>query len=380
MEYKRNWEQAMARQADFWEGRMPDRVLARINVPAGRLERWLAVVGSGVSAESAEPPDHQTVFALWEARLASQRDVEDDSLPVMIPSEFDEGLGGGLFGAAVTWTFDRKSGWFSSMARPFLEKRVDPARLEAAVDERALQRLLDRLKLYAGLAGGRFALSPIISIDSLNFAVQARGATNAFLDTYDDPVWQEELLDFSVRLAVRCNAAQRAAIGRFRGGTFDGYAALGAWFTGAEINISADAFGSCRPEMFRDLGLPRLQRLIDAVGSAFLHVHGNAHHLLPDIARLGGLKGIWIVDETPHPFPRLREIKRITGAIPLLTECTVDEFTDGLERGTLPGGVFYIVRGHREGMSTLLSPGAGTADEASRIMEKARAYRAHPRQ
>lgn len=375
MEYKQNWEQAMARQADFWEGRMPDQVLARINVRPVRLERWLAETGSGVPVESAQPPDHRTVFALWEGRLAAQRDVEDDSLPVMIPSEFDEGLGGSLFGAEVTWTFDPRSGWFSSMARPFLTERVDPARLEATVDERALQQLTDRLRLYAGQAHGRFALSPIISIDSLNFAVQARGATNAFLDIYDDPVWQQELLDFSVRLAVRCNSAQREAIGSFRGGTFDGYAALGAWFAGPEINVSADAFGSCGQEIFRDLGLPRLQRLIDAVGSAFLHVHGNAHHLLPDIARLGGLKGIWIVDETPHPFPRLREIKRITGAVPLLTECTLDELTQGLDQGTLPGGVFYLVRGHQEGMSTLLSPAVGTADKANRIMEKVRAYR-----
>lgn len=378
MEYKRNWDQALGRQAAFWQGGMRDRILARVNVRNRPLERWLAEAGSAVAPQSAALPGSRAVFGLWEARLAAQRDVEDDSLPVMIPSEFDEGLGGDLFGAEVSYSFDAVSGWFSSMARPFLAERADPSRLFASVDERPLERLVERLRLYGRLAAGRFALSPIISIDSLNFAVLARGAMNAYLDLYDDPAWLSETMELSVRLAARCNAAQREAIGRFEGGTFDGYAALGSWFPGAEINVSADAFGACGEAAFRSLGLPLLQALVDSAGSAFLHIHGNAHHLLRTLRGLRGLRGLWIVDEEPHPFPRLAEIRRAAGGVPLVTECLRDEFLAAMDSETLPGGVFYMVRGHKEGMSTLLSPAVETPDEANRIMEKVRSYRAEP--
>jgi len=112
------------------------------------------------------------------------------------------------------------------------------------------------------------------------------------------------------------------------------------------------------------------------VGSAFLHVHANGRRLLPLLATLRGLAGIWIVDEEPHPFAELSRLKRLTGKIPLVTECTLGEIERGMDEGSLPGGVLYIVRGHVEGRSTLQSAAVRSVDEANRIMERIRSYRA----
>jgi hypothetical protein len=374
VKYKKNWSQALARQEAFWNRRMGDRVLARIFVPNEPFQRWLSGKGMLLPSESAAPPDERDVLELWERKLSILTEIEDDSLPVMIPTEFDEGLFGGIFGARTRYAFDRASGWFSSMAEPYLEERTGIERLRIPDSHPLLEELERRLRFYAEASAGMFAIGPVISIDTLNFAVQARGATHAYLDLFDDPGWLGDLFDFSLDLALRIHALQRRIIGRFQGGSFDGYAAFGGWFAGDEIQLSVDAFGLCGKEVFRELGLSRIQRLIDRVGSGFLHVHSNASHLLPDLAGLRGLAGIWLVDEEPRPFPRLERIKEVTRSVPLVTECMLDEFTSSMERGTLPTGVFYIIRSHKGGRSTLQSPALDTVDEANRLMERIRSY------
>ena len=375
MEYKKNWQEVIERQTLFWERRLGDQILARIYVKNRPFEEWLATSKKVMPVQSKGFPDRDFVFKTWDLKLCAFKEVADDSLPVMMPTEFDEGLFGGIFGAETSFNFDSESGWISSMATPFLIDYSDLDKLEIREDEIWMRELRQRLKWYAEQAQGKSGISPVISIDALNFAVMARGATKAMLDIYDNPIQLRNLCEFALELNIQLNRLQKKFIGSFNSGTFDGYACFGSWFPSDEINISVDAFGQCRKEVYTKMGLEYTQRLIDAFGSAFLHIHGNAHHLLPEVVKLKGLKGICIVDEAPHPFPRLAEIKQITGNIPLVTECMLDEFLESMKKGKLPGGVFYIIRGHKEGRSTLMSPAVKTVAEANGIMKKVRAYK-----
>ena len=340
MEYKKNWKEVIERQSLFWKRKLGNRILARIYVKNSPFEEWLTKAKKIIPVTTKNFPSQEFVFKTWDLKLHIFKEINDDSLPVMIPSEFDEGFFGGIFGAETDFNFDAESGWLSSMARPFLKEYGDLDKLEIREDEVWMREIRQRLKRYTEQAKDKFVLSPVISIDSLNFAVMARGATKAMLDIYDNPEQLKELFEFALKINIKLNRLQKKLIGTFNGGTFDGYADFGSWFPGEEINISVDAFGQCRKEVYTEMGLEYTQRLIDAFGSAFLHIHGNAYHLLPEVVKLKGLKGIEIADESPHPFPRLSEIKRITEDIPLVTECMLDEFLESMKKGTLPGGIF----------------------------------------
>ena len=119
------------------------------------------------------------------------------------------------------------------------------------------------------------------------------------------------MFEFALKLNIEIAGLQKKFIKPVNGGTFDGYPASGAWFPGNEINISIDAYGQCSREAYLELGFKYNQRLIDAFGSAALHIHCNAEHLLCEAVKLKGLKCITLFDEEPRFFPRLKEIKKI---------------------------------------------------------------------
>ena len=120
MLYKNNYREVMRRQTAFWNREMPDRILARIYVKNPSFEEWLNSPGLRIPAGIDGLPDKELVANLWDHKLKNLAELEDDSLPVMIPTEFDEGLYAGLFGEKLLGSFDHESGWFSSMGKPFL--------------------------------------------------------------------------------------------------------------------------------------------------------------------------------------------------------------------------------------------------------------------
>ena len=375
MEYKNNWKEVIERQNLFWKRKLKNRILARICLRNAPFEEWLAVLKNKIPLASSTFPEKETVLKTWELRLSILKELQDDSLPVMKPTEFDEGLFGGIFGAATHFNYDPESGWMGSMAEHFLVDSLDSKRLDIKKHGIWMKELKERFSWYSERAEGRFGLSPIVSIDALNFAVLARGATQAMLDTCDNPDKLKELHKFALQLNIEINRLQKEFIRPFNGGTFDGHPASGAWFPGDEVNLSVDAFGQCSRDVYLELGFKYNQELINAFGSAALHIHINAEHLLPEVIKLKGLKCISLFDETPRYFPRLKEIKKVTGDMPLITDCMLDEFLDGMKNGRLEGGVFYVVKGHSGGRCNLMSPAVETVKEANELMKKVHAYR-----
>jgi hypothetical protein len=96
-----------------------------------------------------------------------------------------------------------------------------------------------------------------------------------------------------------------------------------------------------------------------------LHIHSNGRHLLNAVSRLEGLKAILLLDEKDNPpaFDVLSEMKKLVGDVPLVVSVNEDAFERHLNRNSLPGGVFYVVKSTK------------SVDEVNRIMERVRKYK-----
>ena len=113
---------------------------------------------------------------------------------------------------------------------------------------------------------------------------------------------------------------------------------------------------------------------IDHFGSGWFHLHTLGLHLLPHVAQLKNLAAIEISDDPNVPergFLILDRIKKTVGDVPVQVAARPGEFIEGLERGTLPGNVIYLVC-----EDNYADVPDMTVDDANRLMEKVRAYRA----
>jgi hypothetical protein len=230
-----------------------------------------------------------------------------------------------------------------------------------------VQRVLACLRFFVERGGGRFVLQPYCTIDALNFAVVMRGDTQAFLDVKTSPRELRQLMEMGLDQAVRYWNLQRDIIEQSNRSVIrhDEYAAICPGHAGA--GLSVDAYSLCHASVYEEMGFEYTQRLIDALGGGFLHTHSLGAHLVPLVADLRGLTELSLADDPQceRYFPKLRVLRARTGDVPLAVACTLHEFTSGLHDGTLPGGVAYAVRGAVDSL-----------DEAKRLMDKTRAYRA----
>ena len=130
--------------------------------------------------------------------------------------------------------------------------------------------------------------------------------------------------------------------------------------------MSVDAYGNCSPQIFRQFGTPYLQRMIDYYDGGWIHLHGHALHLLPEIVKLDRLVGIGIVDDpnVPGCFEQLKHIRQVSGEIPLQIDCSASQLEKAMLNQTLPGNIMFMIR---EGIESV--------DQANRLMDRVRIYR-----
>ena len=135
---------------------------------------------------------------------------------------------------------------------------------------------------------------------------------------------------------------------------------------GQSVPMSVDCYNLCRPEVYAEFGRPFQQQLIDHFGGGNFHLHGNGRHLLGELSRLKGCLAASIDnDGSPvRAFDDLENVKRLAGPITPFVSCAPAEFDHRLRDGSLVGGVFYVVRS------------VPTVEEACRLMESVRGYRA----
>jgi len=373
---------AMDRWVAFWRRQMPDRILAMVGVKSRsrRPSAWQTYIEEkGLKTERSydRPPVFEDLHALLEQYKVrygggfdpdAEKPVKDDGvgLPTACPTvHFGEGVVGALFGGRLKFaSTDVKT---ESICEPVVTDWAQLDGLKFDEENPWLRRVLDCLRFFVRHAWGRFVLQPYCTIDALNFVVVMRGTTQAFLDVLVNRAEVRRLMEIGLDAAVRYWNLQRGIVEENNKAVIrhDEYASMCPGHAGA--GLSVDAYGLCSPSVYEEMGFEFTQRLIDALGGGFLHVHSNGAHLVPLVGRLKGLTELTLGDD-PHCeryFPRLREIRECTGDLPLRVTCTIEEFTGGLKAGTLPGGVAYTVQG-----------GLDSVDVANRLMDRVREYRA----
>lgn len=372
LEYKRNAEQAVDRLRCLYRREMPDQILAVMHgFPNPHLAEYVAKWNPPPAGAECPLPSREEAFDLWDAKLRILRDLEDDSLPVAYAMlDFGESGFAAFLGATIHFYAkslgEQYSGGTYSWAEPLLADWGPLDRLSFCRENPWVQRFFDGLEYFIPRARGRFGINAFLCIDALTLACELRGTSHAYLDLYEHPQELRRLMELGVDVNAQMLAMQYAMIDPFQEGRF---IFTGEWVPHpSPVPLSVDPYILCAPGAYRDFGREYQQHLLDRFGAGFVHFHGPRLDLLPEVLELRGLiflqgfdSGRW---DEPRAFEILPEIKRLCGDIPLVISCTKEELVFGMRGRTLPGGILYGVGG------------VESIEEANRLMEEVRRYRA----
>ena len=349
MKYKKNLDQAVDRNRELWSGSNSSLVLAKIEVTgSSAFDTWIDVLSPEIC------PDPARMFARFCENFEARAELLDDGIPTARPS-FGSSSYGAFFGAEMR--FGRSGGYSKPLRMPLKDHR----KLQWDFETGWLRRQLDAARYFCKHSRGLCGVSIIETMDNLNLGENLFGS-DVYIQLIDDPRELSTFFDLALEFNIALVEKQREHIPRHRGGYFDIHE---IWVPGETVWLSIDAWNLVGREHFRDLGLPHIQKCIDHFGSAWLHMHNQAMHLLPAVMNLKGLVGIALLDDPGEPrcFPRLRQIKETTRDMPLQINCSKAELLAGLKAGTLDRNVMYWV-----------DSGIDSVEEANRIMEMVRSY------
>jgi hypothetical protein len=362
--YKANAAEALARLKRLLSRQAQDRIFAGFILPSQAMSGFQRQYSGDFMTDYPDPYER---IAFWDGHLSERTRLEDDGIPAAYPSEFDQGLYGGLFGGDVRFLSMPHdgyvgSGWISSMVPPLLRDWSEFERL--SFDENAIwhRRYQAQLRIMAEAARGEFGISHLIVIDSLNFVFELVGATNTYISMYETPDRVREAVEFAYRLNRRVHDAFFDIVGTLEGGTCSWVV---PWLPGKIICESLDPFHMTSLRDFEKWGREPLERLVGDYDGGVLHLHANGWHLLESACSLRGIKALLLVNEKDHP-PATEiglALRKRAGEMPLSMIAEYPDFVGRLARHALPGGVFYYVTG------------APDIDAANRCMEEVRSYR-----
>ncbi len=358
MLYKRNHREVLERLSAFYDRGAQDRIFAKMNVPVPALDAYSASTKAGL----VDYPDPRERIAFWDAYCSVGADLADDSIPCAYLSECDQGLYGALVGAKdVRYLNDPSWGWVSSMTLPFVGDLSEIASLTLDEDGPWARRYDEQLRVFAKGAAGRFGISHFTLINGMNFLVELRGATNAYLDLVDDPEEVRRVFDFADRVNTWVHRRFFEVVGLLEGGTCSN---LAQWLPGRSLGESIDPFHLASPALCEEWGREPVERIFARFDGGIVHLHSNGHHLLEGATTLKGLRLIVFGDEPFNPpvYLKLDELARRRGDVPIWLAYPFDAFAPALEAKTLPRNVFYNVTG---------VPDRATAND---LMEAVKAY------
>ena len=362
--YKKNAAEVIQRLTGFIEGRAQDRIFASFTLPSNAMKKFKARYAESFFSEYPDPYER---IEFWEEHLKNRTHLEDDTIPCAYPSEFDQGLYGGVFGGDVRFLAMASdgyvsSGWISSMIPPLLRSWADFSSLE--FDEECIwhKRYERQLGIMAEKASGNFGISHLILIDGLNFVFELVGATNTYLSIMENPDMVKKGIDLGFDVNIKIHDTFFRIVPLLEGGTCSWVV---PWLPGRIVCESVDPFHMTSIDYFEKWGREPAERTLSQYDGGVLHIHLNGRHLLETVCTIKGLRAILMVDEKDHPpaYSILTELRRRTGELPMSIYVNLKDFADGLKTHTLTGGTFYYVNG------------AGSEDEVNRIMEKVRNYR-----
>lgn len=348
--------ETLARLSELFVERSPRRICATFDFQTQALQQFARTH----SAVTEYPNPHERAH-FWNAHLSERRALCDDSVPSAYLTEFDQGLYGGMLGGEVRFLADSATGWISSMVPPLFEDITQADNLTVAPDSPWFDRFCRQIDIFAEQGAGRFGISHLILIDSLNFLFELVGATASYMAMIEDPGRVRRAIDFAYDLNVRVHEAFFERAGLVAGGTCSN---MVGWLPGRVLNESVDPFHMTSVDDFERWGREPAERIFQHFDGGVVHIHGNGRHLLGAVSRMKGLHAIYLGDDRGYApaFFMLEEIRELCGSMPLVARAEFRDFAEALTEGRLPGGVLYHVRG------------APDIDSANRLMDRVRRY------
>ena len=346
------------RLCSLYEQRAQDKIFACFEVPSLVLTEFREQNPEGFCSY----PDPNVRIAFWDKLLAEHSAVEDDSMPNVYLSEFDQGLYGGLLGGDIQFMC-HNNGWISSMVSPILDDWSEFNALSYAETHPWFQRYELQLKIFSDGSSDKFGISHFILIDGLNFVFELVGATETYMSVIESPELVRKAIGFGFDLNVIVQRKFFRTIPLFQGGTFSNFA---QWIPGQIVSESVDPFHMTSLDYFEEWGRENIERMFAEFDGGVVHIHGNGRHLVERVCSLKGLKALLLLDDTgyPHAFDIVKELKKRAGDMPVSVYCEFDSFAEKLDSHQLPGGVLYQV--------TCVPD----TDTANKCMDRVRAYRA----
>ena len=359
LSYKKNSKDVISRLTDLYTGNGRDRIFASMSIPNPVLAEYRINNSAGVVSY----PDPRGRIEFWDSCLSHSADLEDDSIPSVYLSEFDQGLYGGLLGGPVCFLNDPDTGRVTSMTEAFWDDLSQVASLALpGPGQLWYDRMMNQFEVYAQACKGKFLCSHFICVASMNLMFELRGATNSFVDMLDDFETMRQVLDFSIGLNTLVQDAFFETTGLYEGGTASN---MVQWAPGRIISESVDPFHLTRPDVFDQFGREYVEKVIAPYDGAVIHLHANGYRLLPHVSDIEKVIAVRLIDDVynPRAIDSIEKYLPQSRGVPLILQIPYGDFIDLLNNGKLPGNVFYRVGG------------VPSLDEANRAMEKVRSYR-----
>ena len=251
------------------------------------------------------------------------KDLDNDYMPSLCANP-----GIGLNSAYVT-DEDNLYGKETSWVHPSVHQWEDMQKLKLDSNNRWVQLMMRMSQHIVDFCEGDYAPSTITHFAPMDMANAIRG-NQLFYDFFDEPEQVHALLDFSAEAIIWMERELRKIIRPVLGGRVSG----SMWFPGEAPFFSEDATDLCSPEIYEAFGAQYTQKVLDAVGGAYIHHHAKGWHVHRQISSLKGLKTVEISwdPNCRRPIDHLREVYELTGSVPLMTRCTSADVYEKIEQ------------------------------------------------
>lgn len=360
---KVNLQQTLDRSQAFVERRLGSGILAEVSYPTESDVKTRTPASARVRECLALEQPEQCVAVARTAATRLRLSLADQ-IPYAYPTrDFGESVWAGFFGSAITFAGTDDWTW-SYCSDPPIKDLAAFDFPGVSMDNRWLKGMLQVTEGFVGHMEPVCAVTPFIFMDALNLLVELRGAVDAMRDLYDHPEMMERFMEWSIDVNIPVYDAQATLVKGFVDAAFGGHP-FRQYASDCMPNLSVDAYGLCKAEVYRRWGLESHCRLVSHYAGGRLHIHGNGRHLCELVAQNCGLTSCDMGDD-PGFSPAcdiVEELKQRMSPIPISVSIPKDQFLARLQERTLPGGVLYKLCADR-------------LDEANAIMQKVFAYSA----
>ena len=355
VEYKANFQRVLERYKSLWKGNMADRILARIQVRDGQVQR---------DAFMANVPDINKMFDDYLDYWQTAAKLEDDTLPVIAP-HFGTGIEGGYFGANV------KYGGATSWCKHIEGLMEHPEKAVYNPESDSVNLIRRCTKYYIDHNQNRGVIGPPNIDCPVDILYMLRGS-QIYMDFIDHPEVIKQLLNSIADGVMQFRDEMWEMLPFYGGGTFNGW--MNWWVPQRTGMVGADLFCTCSLDTYREFGFPVHQKMAQRCGQAWFHLHNLGLQLVPAIAEMENLICLELSEDPNVEIKGLELLNKVKSQVPqdLVIKVAVrpKEFVGALHDGKLPGNTIYDVC--EENYQDI---DYWDIDYANSLMDKVREYR-----